>query len=165
MISWNAVYGRLPGTPWYYCCVYTCICVQVVWYLLFSSLNLIPFRRIAYQESTHSFAVASCHIDVASADDPKTFKPLRQRYTHIHTVYREIFEGDRFHVWQPPEKVFSTKFRHGPPTYTIDLAFCESFLPQIFPAILYMYMCVYIQYTCSNSYILELNLGNSCQLI
>ena len=39
------------------------------------------FRRIVYQEHSHSFAVAAYRIDVATQDDPRTFKPLRQRYT------------------------------------------------------------------------------------
>ena len=33
-----------------------------------------------------------------------------------------------FLVWESPAKVLSTKFEHAPPTYTIDLAFHESFL-------------------------------------
>ena len=43
---------------------------------------LVPYmhRRIAYQGCSNSFAVAACRTEVATQDDPRTFKPLRQRY-------------------------------------------------------------------------------------
>ena len=68
-------------------------------------MNFASFRRIAYQESSHSFAVASCRIDIASPDDPKTFKPLRQRYTiFVHIVIYCSVLGKRpwalKHKWQ-----------------------------------------------------------------
>ena len=71
-------------------------------------------RRIAYQESSHSFAVVSCRIDVASSDDPKTFKPLRQRYRSL--IYDTAYTGKLF----LREKT-STKFH-------CLIATCECFL-------------------------------------
>ena len=54
------------------------------------TMFLIPLyymhRRIAYQDCSNSFAVAACRIDVATQDDPRTFKPLRQRYVILQAV-------------------------------------------------------------------------------
>ena len=56
----------------------TILCTNSLWIVIL--MKFASIRHIAYQESSHSFAVVCCRIDVASTDDPKTFKPLRQRY-------------------------------------------------------------------------------------
>ena len=49
----------------------------------------------------------------------------------VATAIIRINTVTNFAVWEPPVKVFSTKFGHAPPTYMIDLAFRESFLREI----------------------------------
>ena len=73
--------GACPG-PYSIIVMYIhCTCTREQWHIILCTLimKFTSIRRIAYQESSHSFAVVSCRIDVASTDDPKTFKPLRQR--------------------------------------------------------------------------------------
>ena len=107
-------------------------------------------RRIAYQESSHSFAVVSCRIDVASSDDPKTFKPLRQRYRSLwYRIYREIiFEGENFHKFCCLTATCECFLKieacptHGPPTCTC-MCIRMKWHSVKFPAMLYMYMYIY----------------------
>jgi len=37
-------------------------------------------RRIAYQESSHTFAVIAMRVDAPSKDKPGTLSPIRPRY-------------------------------------------------------------------------------------